>query len=54
LIGVGLGADEGTVGGKIPEISAAGMEVRTGEGAKEAKELAGIVDLGRGVGKLQE
>ena len=54
LIGVGLGADEGAVGGKIPEISAAGMKVRTGEGAKEAKELGGIVDLERGVGKFQE
>jgi len=54
LIGVGLGADERAIGGKIPEIGAAGVKVSTRVSAKKTNELGGIAVLRSGLGKLEK
>ena len=54
MIGVGLSADERTIGGKIPVIGAAGVEVSTRVRAKKPDELGRIAVLRSGLGKLEE
>jgi hypothetical protein len=54
LVAVGLGSDEFTVGGATPKVGAAGVEEGAGESAERQDELAGIVALKSGPGKLQE
>jgi hypothetical protein len=54
LIGVRLRADELAVGGEIPEVGAAGVEINTSERAKRANEMAGIAVLKNGPGERQK
>jgi hypothetical protein len=50
----GFRANEFTIGGKTPVVGAFGVKVGASEGAKRAEELAGIMVLKSGAGKLQE
>src|SRR5271169_2163136 len=53
-VGVGFGSDQLAVGRSAPEVGAAGVEKGASKGAEGADELAGIVALERGPGKLKK
>jgi hypothetical protein len=54
LIGVCFGSDKFAIGRVTPKVSAAGTEEGASQGAEGPDEMAGIVALKSGPGKLQE